>query len=229
MILNFVEKFPNTTDCFSFFFNSTTGPVIFKAGQHMNFTLPHDNPDDRGISRFFTIASAPHESRIMITTRIAREQSSTFKKALMGMEKGRDISALPPQGEFIIEDYSKSYVFVAGGIGITPFRAILFDLDYNKKLKEMEILLLYSNRSNEIAFREEFDFLANQNTSLKVRYVISPEVCNIEMLRIAIPFYRDKTYYISGPPGMVKSIGDSLAADNIPDSQFKHDFFPGYQ
>ena len=195
----------------------------------MNFTLPHDNPDDRGISRFFTIASAPYESRIMFTTRIAREQSSTFKKALMDMEKGRDISALPPQGEFIIEDYSKSYVFFAGGIGITPFRSILVELDYIKKIKEMEIFLLYSNRNNDIVFKGELDLLANQYKSFKVRYIISPEVCNIEMLRIAIPFYKDKTYYISGPPGMVKSIGDSLAADNIPDSQLKRDFFPGYQ
>lgn len=228
MILNFVEKVQNTSDCFSFFFKPS-GPVIFKAGQHMNFTLPHDDPDNRGISRFFTVASAPHESRIMITTRIAQKQSSTFKKALMSMEKGRNISALPPQGEFIIEDYSKSYVFIAGGIGITPFRAILFDLDYNKKIKEMEIFLLYSSRSNEIAFRDEFDLLVSQNASFKVRYVISPEVCNIEMLRITVPDYRDKTYYISGPPGMVKSIGESLAADNIDDSQLKYDFFPGYQ
>jgi len=138
MILNFIEKVQITADCFSFFFDSP-GKVIFKAGQHMNFTLLHDNPDDRGINRYFTIASAPHEEQIMITTRIAREQSSTFKKALMSMEKGQEISALPPQGKFIIEDYSKSYVFFAGGIGITPFRSMLVDLDYTGKIKEMEI------------------------------------------------------------------------------------------
>lgn len=228
MILGFIEKVQNTADCFSFFFDSAE-PVIFNAGQHMNFTLPHDNPDDRGIMRFFTIASAPFERRIMITTRIAREQSSTFKIALMSMEKGQGITALPPQGEFIIEDYSKKYVFIAGGIGITPFRAILLDLDYNKKLKEMEIFLLYSNRNNDIVFKNELDLLTNRNASFKVRYVIRPEVCNIEMVRVAIPFYMDKTYYISGPPGMVLSIGESLVAENIDDSQIKRDFFPGYQ
>jgi len=228
MILNFVEKVQNTADCFSFFFDSAD-IVILKAGQHMNFTLPHDNPDDRGTNRFFTIASAPFERRIMITTRIARERSSTFKTALMSLKKGQGIAALPPQGEFIIEDYSKSYAFIAGGIGITPFRAILFDLEYSKKLKEMEIILFYSNRSNDIVFKDELDLLGNRNTAFKVRYVISPEVCNIEMLRVAIPFYRDKTYYISGPPGMVLSIGESLAAENIDDSQIMHDFFPGYQ
>ncbi len=234
MNLNFVEKVQNTIDCFSFFFKSSD-PIIFKAGQHMNFTLPHDNPDNRGITRYFTIASAPYESLIMITTRIALEHSSTFKKALMNMEKGSSISALPPQGKFIIEGYVKRYVFIAGGIGITPFRSILFDLahnnvlSHNNKTKELEIFLLYSNRSNDIVFKDELDLLANQESSFKVRYIISPEVCNIEMIRASIPYYRDKAYYISGPPGMVKSIGESLSADNIDDSQIKRDFFPGYQ
>jgi ferredoxin-NADP reductase len=227
MFLNFIEKIQNTSDCFSFFFKSPD-KLIFKAGQYMNFTLPHDNPDDRGINRYFTIASAPHEGRIMITTRISREHSSTFKNTLMSMEKGREIKILPPLGEFIIEDYSKSYVFSAGGIGITPFRSILVDLDHLKKIKEMEIVLLYSNRSNDIVFKDELDLLADRNASLKVRYVISPEVCNIEMLKAEVPNYLEKIYYISGPPGMVKSIGDILAAENISDSQINLDFFPGY-
>ena len=147
----------------------------------------------------------------------------------MSLKKRQDITALPPQGEFIIEEYSKSYVFIAGGIGITPFRSILVELDHIEKLKEMEIILLYSNRNNDIVFKDELDLLAIRNTTFKVRYIISPEVCNIEMLKAVIPGYRDKTYYISGPPGMVASIGESLAAENIDDSQINRDFFPGYQ
>jgi glycine betaine catabolism B len=228
MFLNFIEKIQNTADCFSFFFDSPD-VVVFKAGQHMNFTLPHDNPDNRGISRYFTISSAPHEGRIMITTRIAKEHSSTFKKALMRIEKGQEITVLQPQGKFTIEDYSRSYVFFAGGIGITPFRSILVDLDYIEKLKEMEVFLLYTNRSKDIVFKDELDLLATRNSSLIIRYIISPEVYNIEMLKSVIPEYKDKTYYISGPPGMVKSIGESLTAENIGDSQINRDFFPGYQ
>ena len=49
------------------------------------------------------------------------------------------------------------------------------------------------------------------------------------MLKAVIPDYMDKTYYISGPPGMVKSIEESLAAENIDDSRINSDFFPGYQ
>ena len=228
MVLNFIEKIHNTAECFSFFFVSPK-KIIFKAGQYMNFTLPHDNPDDRGINRYFTIASAPHEERIMITTRMVQERPSTFKKALMSMERGQEITVLPPQGEFIIEDYSKSFVFFAGGIGITPFRSILVDLDHIKKIKEMEMVLLYSNKNNDIVFKDELDLLANRNSSLKVRYVISPEIVNIEMLKAVIPGYMDKAYYISGPPGMVKSLADSLAAENIDDSMINLDFFPGYR
>jgi ferredoxin-NADP reductase len=47
-------------------------------------------------------------------------------------------------------------------------------------------------------------------------------------MKSVIPNYSGKTYYISGPPGMVKSIEESLTAENIDDSQIMLDFFPGY-
>ncbi len=227
MILTFTERIQNTTDCYSFYFKPQN-PITWKAGQHATFTILHDNPDDRGINRFFTIASAPHEGFLMVTTRYAGENSSTFKKAMMGLEKGHDISVLGPQGEFIVEDFSKSYVFIAGGIGITPFRSILSDLDFRNKISDMEIFLIYNNRNNEIVFKDDFDILANNYNKFKVRYVINPEVCTVELIRVAVPYYMDKSYYISGPPGMVKAIEEALMADGIPEVQLKRDFFPGY-
>src|SRR4030066_1062256 len=151
MILTLFNKVPGTSDVTSFYFKPHVA-VKWTAGQYMQFTLPHDNPDDRGTSRFFTISSAPFEENIMITTRFAGDASSTFKKVLLKMEIGQNIYALMPQGEFLIKDFAKSYVFIAGGIGITPFRSIIFDLDFNKQLRNMDIFLLYSNRNNDIAF-----------------------------------------------------------------------------
>ena len=147
MILTLTDKIQRSSDCFSFLFKPEK-PVTWKAGQFMQFTIQHENPDDRGISRFFSISSAPYEENIMITTRISAEKSSTFKKALTGLEKNGIISAMPPQGEFTVEDFSKSIVFIAGGIGITPVRSILLDLDYKMDLPGIPVYLLYSNRNN---------------------------------------------------------------------------------
>ncbi len=227
MILKLIDIIQRTPECFSFCFKPQE-EITWQAGQFMQFSLPHDNPDDRGIMRFFSICSAPYEKMIMITTRYAGESSSTFKKALLSMEKGQNISAFSPQGEFIVNDLSKSYVLIAGGIGITPFRSILLDLDHGKKLNGLQVFLLYSNRDDIVVFKDEFDIIANNNPTFKVRYIIHPEMCNLDLIKVAVPFYRERIYYISGPPGMVKSIEDSLVSDGFTEEQIKLDYFPGY-
>jgi ferredoxin-NADP reductase len=57
-------------------------PLIWKAGQFLHYILNHKATDDRGSDRWFTIASAPCERRVMLTTRFASKQGSTFKKTL---------------------------------------------------------------------------------------------------------------------------------------------------
>jgi len=227
MILTLFKKVLRTADVISFYFKPQI-PVKWETGQYMQFTLPHDNPDERGTTRFFTISSAPFEENIMITTRFAGDASSTFKKALLVMEIGQNISALMPQGEFVVRDFTKSYVFIAGGIGITPFRSILSDLDFHKQLSNMEVFLIYSNRNNDIVFKEELDNLVLKNPIFKIRYIISPEVLNVELIKNAISDFQGKIYYISGPINMVKKIEDALSKAGIEDDRIKKDYFPGY-
>ncbi|MCL5072470.1 MAG: FAD-dependent oxidoreductase [Actinobacteria bacterium] len=227
MILTLFNKVPKTSDITSFYFKPQI-PVKWEAGQYMRFTLPHDNPDDRGIGRFFTISSAPFEKNIMITTRFAGNTSSTFKKALLKMEIGQNISASMPQGELVVKDFVESYVFIAGGIGITPFRSILLDLDFNKQLSKMEIFLFYSNRNNDIVFKEELESLVLKNPGLKIIYIISPETCNVELIKNTVSDFPEKFYYISGPINMVKSMEDELSKAGIKSDRIKKDYFPGY-
>ncbi len=227
MNLMLINKVSRSSDVISFYFKPQS-PITWEAGQFMYFTLSHSNPDDRGISRYFTISSAPFEENIMITTRFVSEGSSSFKNALLSLEIGQDISALPPKGEFVIGDLSKSYVLIAGGIGITPFRSILLDLNYRKKLQSIEIYLLYSNRNNEIVFKGEFDNLAKENLNFKLRYIISPEICNADLIRSTITDYTEKIYYISGPVNMVKAIEDILTSIGLTEDKVKQDYFPGY-
>jgi ferredoxin-NADP reductase len=227
MILTLKEKIVRSSDCTSFCFVPES-KIGWRAGQYMQFTLPHQNPDERGVNRFFTISSAPHEGFVMITTRFAFDKSSTFKKALFSLEKGSSISALLPRGEFVVNDYAGDYVFIAGGIGITPFRSIILDLEYKKELDKGSIYLLYSNRNQEIVFQDELDRIAVNFSKFKVRYIISPEICDIALIKIAVPDYREKIYYLSGPPGLVKSIEEGLVADGFEQTAINLDYFPGY-
>ena len=127
----------------------------FLAGQYIYLTLPKLNyPDPRGATRHFTISSSPTElPKICITTRIRVE--SGFKKTLDEVEAGVSIEADAPFGEFTLNENDLTpQVFIAGGIGITPFRSMLKYV-FDKKLP-IPIALIYSNSTPEqITFKSE--------------------------------------------------------------------------
>src|SRR3989344_3471118 len=135
MILTFFEKKQETKDVMSFKFK-TDEPLSWQPGQYLFYTLPNDGPDNRGVTRYFTISSAPFEKIVIITTRISLPAgrqvmpSSTFKKSLLNLKIGEKIEASGPDGDFTVENHKKNYIFIAGGIGITPFRSILLDLNH---------------------------------------------------------------------------------------------------
>ena len=128
MKIELVEKKKETKDVTSFIFESRV-PIKWTAGQFLFYTFPHPNPDERGITRYFTISAAPFEKHIMLTTRFAGKKSSSFKQKLFATPIRTEVEITDPDGDFIVEDLGKKIIFIAGGIGITPYRSILLDLD----------------------------------------------------------------------------------------------------
>lgn len=194
------------------------------AGQYMHYVLPHDNADDRGIERWFTISGAPSEGEVRITTRINHEHSSTFKAALQLLKPGDEIEADGPEGDFVLHDPSKNYLFIAGGIGITPIRSILTEAAAQGM--QLNATVLYANRSQDIPFRDQLDELDTQNPNLKVNYIVEPEHLDQTILSSTITAIDDPVIYISGPKPMVESIAaivKSLGQEPLTDD------FPGYE
>ena len=225
MKLNLLSRKVEVPGVESFVFKPSE-PVDWKAGQFFHYVLHHEPTDDRGSDRWFTVASAPSEKIIMITTRIASDKSSSFKKALSDFEIGDTIEISDIDGDFILEDPTKEYVFIAGGIGITPFRAILKDLDQNKK--QPTITLLYANRDQNIVYMNELEAFAKNNPKLTLRYVISPERIDITKIKEFVPDIQKPIFYISGPELMVEALGNALKEFGIPAEHLKQDWFPGY-
>lgn len=212
-------------------------PVSFLPGQFMQWELPHRNPDDRGVRRFFTISSSPTERYIMLTTKFA-EPSSTFKTALRALNERDEMVASGIAGEFTLpdDDGTTPCVFIAGGIGVTPFRSMIkYMLD--KKLSR-PITLLYSNKTGEdIAFKPLFDE-AVQAGWLKAVYTITEAIpygwrgrtgyITADMIRDEVPDYKQRLFYISGPQPMVNAFVQLLSDMDIPRDRIKTDYFPGY-
>lgn len=227
MKLTFKEKSIKQGNVTRFVF-SPQEPVSWQPGQFSHYTLPHDNADDRGDDRWFTISSAPFEKDIWITTRITPDHGSTFKQTLSNLTPGQVLEADDPDGDFVVEDLNRNYVFVAGGIGITPFRSILNQLHHNGK--DIRAELLYANRDMaSVPFKDELEAISQAHPGFNITYFSGDNKIDEAALRAAGAKLADPIYYVSGPEPMVEAFEKVLQGMGIDDQHAKFDFFPGYE
>ncbi len=223
MTLKLIEKIHECENAWTFRFEPSE-PVGGVAGQYVEVELPHDNPDDGGTKRWFTNAAAPYEGVLQITTRIS---DSSFKRALSKLEIGDTSLKIidPIHGDFVWQDGDKPVIFIAGGIGITPFHSILKQRVHNGE-SVSNVTLLYGSRTPEVPFKAEVAKWAEEN-KLNVQYLVGAKL-NAESLTKAVPTLNDSLVYVSGPEPMVEAIGADLKAHGLAESQLKQDFFPYY-
>ncbi len=215
-----------------FFFRSDS-PIPFCPGQFMEWTIPHARPDNRGTRRFFTIASSPTEAEIRLGVRFS-ERKSSFKQALDSLVPGDTISATQLAGEFTLpHDPKEKLAFIAGGIGVTPFRSHLkYLLDRGEK---RDIVMLYANRTpGDIAYMTLFTE-AEEKLGTKVVHVVSEGatrgmrtgMITKEVIESEIPDYTKRTFYISGPQAMVQAMKGLLLQLGLRRAQIHTDYFIG--
>jgi ferredoxin-NADP reductase len=222
--LIFVKKEHEVENVYSFYFDAPEG-ITWTAGQFLHYTLNHPNADDRGIKRWFTISTAPFEKLVRITTRINEEKSSSFKSALMQLKEGDQIESEAPEGDFVFGDPNKKYVFFAGGIGITPFRSMLAQLEHEGK--DFKVDFLYANRTDQLVFGDELSRLEQKHADFHIRKFIGDNKVTLETLK---PYMddQDTIIYVSGPEPMVEDFDKQLKDAGMNEERVKGDYFPNY-
>ncbi len=214
------------------FFFRPEQPVRFTAGQFAEWTLKHPHPDDRGSKRWFTISSSPTEELVTVTTKHAADKGSSFKHALFHLKLGDEIIMSEPMGDFVLPKLVQTpLVFVAGGIGVTPFHSILTWLTATGE--ERPIKLLYAVRNeDEIVFEETFD-----KAGIKPIYVVSEPSdawggergqLSAEMILGLEKPDENTLVYVSGPEPMVEKLEKDLKKAGLGKEQFVGDYFPNY-
>ena len=222
MTLQLIEKEHLVDNVWAFRFKPD-GPFSWTAGQYVRVELPHDNPDTEGTERWFTNSAAPFEGIMQITTRVTE---STFKQALSKLEPGDELRLIEnPEGDFVWQDSDLPMVFVAGGIGITPFRSILRQRAHDGQ--PLPVTLVYGGRTADVPFRGELDELAAAHPEFKVHYVIGAPLTS-EGVAEVVPNVNGSLVYVSGPEPMVEALGDDLKQHGLRAAQLKQDFFPNY-
>lgn len=224
-----------TQDTRSFIFDKPAG-LDFLPGQLMDWTRPHDNPDDRGETRPFSISSSPTEDFLMFTTKFT-DPGSSFKRALRQAIPSTEFSIVGPDGSFLLpEDATRPIVFLGGGVGITPFRSqTKFATDQKRPTP---LTLLYANKTPaDIIYRTEFDQWSEINPHFKRFYIVDTpdegwngEVgrLSVEILKKYVPNLTEPLFYICGPAGMIEAYRNVLAEVGVGAAQIRTENFSGY-
>jgi ferredoxin-NADP reductase/Na+-translocating ferredoxin:NAD+ oxidoreductase RnfD subunit len=234
--LKLIEKKISGSGILDFVFESKN-KLNFLPGQYMEWTLGLNREDFRGNRRYFTLASSPTEKNPLLGVKFYPD-SSRFKTELMELNVGEEIFAGQLAGEFVLpKNTEQKLVFVAGGIGITPFRSMVkYLIDKNEK---RDIIVLYSNRKfEEIVYWEILEearkklniktvcTLTDAN-SLPVTWDYETGYFNSSTILNEIPDYKERLFYISGSHSMVTSFKEMLLEMKIKRKSIKTDFFPG--
>lgn len=177
----------------------------------------------------FSLSSAPSEHTVSITTHwLGEEKASNFKKALWNLQPGDKARLRGPIGPMYLRETEKEQVFIAGGIGITPFRAMTVQAVSDEP--NMKGTLLYANRDQaSVLFRGELEQLSLRLQKFQVVFVTKPDQITASEIRSACDNLHDTMFYIAGPPSMIKAYKEIMKELGVKKSQIKNDPFYGYK
>lgn len=237
LVLSLANKIKVTPEVVDFVFKPTE-KIDYLPGQYMEWTFVHPKTDGRGNRRYFTLASSPTEETLRIGVKFNKNGSS-YKRSLEVTPKFSSIVAGHLAGDFILpKDKGVKLAFVAGGIGITPFRSMLkFLLDTSEK---RDIVVFYSNKTeSDIAYKNILDE-ANKELGIQTIFTLT-DLNQIpkswkgergrvtqEMIKKKMPDWQERVFYLSGPHAMVEDFENTVRKMGVLRKNIKKDFFPGF-
>jgi len=221
----------------AFYFDKPAG-FRHRAGQSVLITLINPaETDSMGDARTFTIASAPGDAELMIATRM---RDTAFKRVLKTAPAGTMVEIDGPDGEMVLhEDAARPAVFLAGGIGITPFLSMA-RAAASERLPHRLYLFYANRRPEDAAFLSELQAMERANRNYRLITVMAePEkskqrwsgeagYIRRELLERHLPDVKSPVYYFAGPPAMSMAMQGMLTGMGIGEDSMRHEEFYGY-
>ncbi|MCY7413792.1 MAG: FAD-dependent oxidoreductase, partial [Salinibacterium sp.] len=210
-------------------------PVSFVPGQYMELAIPHRKADFRGSRRYFSISSAPTADGPITFAISLPTKFSSFKRALLDLEPGAIVSGTGVGGDFALpRDATEPLLFIAGGIGITPFASQLAHA--TERGEKRDVTVVYStSAAGEVPYAR----LLEQSGARVVLYspdAPSPLPANWtyggagrvsgERLAETVPDVASRRTFISGPPALVSDLRRAARAQGA--RRIHTDYFSGY-
>jgi len=224
--VSLLESIDRGGGCRSFRFERPEG-YGFKAGQFFVIRL-----DDK-LAKHFSFSNSPtEEGYVEFTTKMSE---SDYKKRLATLIPGYLVKISQPMGKFTYLG-QKKLVFIAGGIGITPFRSIAKYLTDVKA--DCDVVLLWGvNTFEDAVFKGDFDVMRTQNRRLTTIYVLAKPPAEWvgpkgyitkETIQGEISDYLERTFYVCGPPKMVEAMAGLIGEVGVGGESVVVEQFSGY-
>lgn len=223
IVLKKIEK--ETSEIYSFEFSIPEG-LEWTAGQHGIFRYTdREIEGDKGF-RIFSIASTMEEGFLIFSTRIV-DDSTEFKHQLLNLKPGDKMTVEGVTGKFGLKGYNKKACMMAGGIGITPVRALVKQLELSGEPIE-GVTVLYSDDRGEFAFEKGLREAVENVEGLSVEFISDRNLFIEKIKAYSRENGNDSVYLISGTPGMNAFITDNLTKTGIDKENIITDTFMGY-
>jgi ferredoxin-NADP reductase len=221
----------------AFHFEKPAG-FAFEPGQAIDVVLIEPPTADPSSARHtFSIVSAPFEGELVVATRM---RDSAFKRALKSLPIGAPARIEGPSGSFQLRcDPARPAVFIAGGIGITPFVSILRQAAQEHSPRRLA--LIYSNRRPEdTAFLTELQDLEERNRNFRLFATMTQmdksarpwggetSLVDAELLQRCVGALGAAIYYVVGPPAMVEAMRQTLGRTGVAEDDIRSEEFYGY-
>lgn len=228
-----LDHVTNRSENINTFYFKSDKPSRHIAGQFVELTIPHDSPDKRGQKRWFTLTSSPTEELLSITTKYAAKDGSTFKQALSRLQPGAELQMSDSMGDFVLpKDKTTELIFVAGGIGVTPFRSMIKWLTDSGESRSVS-LLYAANSPAEVLFQDD---ISAYNTRFVATVNIAPDEWQGEVgyltaeriIDFAGSDLSNKLVFLSGPEPMIEALVAGLNKNGVDKKRLVTDYFPGY-
>jgi predicted ferric reductase/mono/diheme cytochrome c family protein len=161
----------------------------------------------------FSITSAPHERTLRITVKAVGD----YTRALRGLEEGAEAIVEGPYGAFSHRGLpGRRHLWLAGGIGVTPFLSMARSLRY---ANEPAVDFYYCvERAEEAHFLDELRAIAARRGDFRVTVMARDEVDLLTAERLAREHgdLAEREILICGPPAMIESLRSQLLAHGVP-------------
>ena len=181
----------------------------YSPGQFLHIAIDpdYDGSGQWPESRCFSLQSSPTEEYAKITYAVKGDFTRQMEKTL---KVGSEVWLKLPYGDLFEQEHNKAKtVFIAGGTGITPFLSLFTDESF-RAYENPKIYLGFRSKEYNIY---DSDIENSCNSSLFVQLVYN-EVIDIE--KVFSENGVDASYFISGPPVMIKLFKQSLIENGVP-------------